>query len=836
MSFDAPRTAGRRTVGSSSSCGAARRKRRPVLYSPSQKLAYLKTPKAASIAIQELFQRQFPDHVWVTTHETLPKGTLVFTFAREPVGRVIAAYAEIDVTYARRASAEKRQQMNTTFHRMATRSRSMSSGEQGARRLLAFLDDLVGQRFGGDDREHWAPTHAYPQVNFACRQRIDYVGHLENQDADWEEIQRLAGVPAARRTQIPHLHETATEDKCESGRPCMFKEDDKNVSRTPQLLLRLCETYASDFLCLGYPLPAPCAALAAPPSAPSAAAAVPPPLNRSAALPGGAADAARRLPVGFSARFDAAGAGRLRWLAKQPAYRNSLFVFRDDVANHTTRVQPTEDDPTGMQGNGDASLRPLNRLGWYLKVVDGAPLRAPLSAGVPTHDAGGRPFGPLTPAVRAHIDEALGEAQQMLLLHRYDRVLLPAELFGPAGARRAARARRPPRRGGLPAAARGRGAREPGGGAGGNRRDTVGSVRGWSGYSGCLGLTRSHQRVFRRGRRPRRELHKRHASSRVLTTTPCRSRRQCSCDESRRRLMPRVAPALVVVQPHARAACRERRNCRRGRRRRGRVQVAVSLAVRARSPSQCRRSAAAAARPASALQRSRTRAARDLGEVTASLCKDLDALAEGNTKALSGPSTGCAAVGGAAAEVAPAAPRAFDERRRAELLQLLHVVEERLGLAVSQAQHTREQAIALQDVHALLHAAERGRHAADAQLAAATAERQAAARRARAEQRVLAAALAEVEAEGDADRRAAAAARGAADARDDELRRLRAELPRLREVAEREAAARFETIGLVQQANAERDAALAELAAARAAGYAPPPAAEARRAPRARAR
>ena len=86
-----------------------------------------------------------------------------------------------------------------------------------------------------------------------------------------------------------------------------------------------------------------------------------------------------------------------------------------------------------MQGNGDASLRPLNRLGWYLKVVDGAPLRAPLSAGVPTHDAGGRPFGPLTPAVRAHIDEALGEAQQMLLLHRYDRVLLPAELFGPAG-------------------------------------------------------------------------------------------------------------------------------------------------------------------------------------------------------------------------------------------------------------------------------------------------------------------------------------------------------------------------------------------------------------------
>ena len=89
-----------------------------------------------------------------------------------------------------------------------------------------------------------------------------------------------------------------------------------------------------------------------------------------------------------------------------------------------------------MQGNGDASLRPLNRLGWYLKVVDGAPLRAPLSAGVPTHDAGGRCFGP--PRGGARIDEALGEAQQMLL-HRYDRVLLPAELSGRRAAARCAR-------------------------------------------------------------------------------------------------------------------------------------------------------------------------------------------------------------------------------------------------------------------------------------------------------------------------------------------------------------------------------------------------------------
>ena len=124
---------------------------------------------------------------------------------------------------------------------------------------------------------------------------------------------------------------------------------------------------------------------------------------------------------------------------------------------------------------------------------------------------------------------------------------------------------------------------------------------------------------------------------------------------------------------------------------------------------------------------------------------------------------------------------------------------------VSQAQHTREQAIALQDVRA----AACGERAATRPTRSSRRRPPSARppRGARAPSSVLAAALAEVEAEGDADRRAAAAARGAADARDDELRRLRAELPRLREVAEREAAARFETIGLVQQANAERDAA-----------------------------
>ena len=90
-------------------------KRKPLMFSPSHRLAYMKTPKAASISIQELFQKQFPDTVWLTADQSLPADTRVFTFVREPVSRVVAAYAEIDVAYVRRASAEKRAAMNTTF-------------------------------------------------------------------------------------------------------------------------------------------------------------------------------------------------------------------------------------------------------------------------------------------------------------------------------------------------------------------------------------------------------------------------------------------------------------------------------------------------------------------------------------------------------------------------------------------------------------------------------------------------------------------------------------------------------------------------------------------------
>jgi hypothetical protein len=92
-------------------------KSRPVLYSPSQGLAYVKTPKGASLAIQDLFQRQFPDYRWAEAHEELPNSTLIFTFVREPLKRAMSAYSEIDVAYALRASPEVHQSWYVAIER-----------------------------------------------------------------------------------------------------------------------------------------------------------------------------------------------------------------------------------------------------------------------------------------------------------------------------------------------------------------------------------------------------------------------------------------------------------------------------------------------------------------------------------------------------------------------------------------------------------------------------------------------------------------------------------------------------------------------------------------------
>ena len=415
-------------------------KSRPVLYSPSQRLAYVKTPKSASLAIQDLFQKQFTDYRWAQAHEDLPDDTFTFTFVREPLKRAMSAYAEIDVAYALRASPESHAAMRTVFDKV-----NRKPGPRETPRVLAFLDDLLDHRFGGDDREHWMPTHAYSQLNFICNHRIDFIGHLENQEADWQSIQEKARIPPAQRTPFPHAHDStvlkgnsSNTSAAVCNRACQLKAADQHAPMTPQLQQRICDVFASDFMCLGYAMPAACErprdGRSGGGSQPAAEA-----LNATLPLAGTSApspSSPHPAPVYFMEKLDADAAWHL--LRQSATYSNSLFVVPCATENrsNTFRFKRAENLSFAPATSSDAKLlRDFDRFGWYWRSahdgggVDAAagstPLpRAPLAAGIPVLSASGRSFLDATAEARLGVDRAMSEVQQQLLLHRYDRVVI----------------------------------------------------------------------------------------------------------------------------------------------------------------------------------------------------------------------------------------------------------------------------------------------------------------------------------------------------------------------------------------------------------------------------
>lgn len=403
-------------------------KSRPILHSPSARLAYLKTPKSASLAIQALFQQQFSDYRWADAHEVLPNGTFTFTFVREPLRRALSAYAEIDVAYALRAPPEKQNAMHTVFQHVSRRD---SSKEEP--RLLAFLDDLIDHRFGGDDREHWMPTHAYAQVNFLCNHRVDFVGHLENQAADWDAMQALARIPPSQRSQFPHAHDSSVLKANSSNasasvcnRACQLKAQDQHVAQTPQVLQRLCDIYASDFVCLGYLMPPFCIIHAGR----NGGTGDHPMLNGTAPVACSSGKSCKSAPVYVMPYLDGHAAWRL---AHEPRYQNSLFIVGSSLENRSNlfRLKRAYNKSFTVTTPGvQALLRDFDRYGWYWRAtVDNssaaaAYIRAPLAVGVPTHDASGQALSALTDTVRTAIDHAVSEAQQQLLIHQYDRVVV----------------------------------------------------------------------------------------------------------------------------------------------------------------------------------------------------------------------------------------------------------------------------------------------------------------------------------------------------------------------------------------------------------------------------
>lgn len=224
----------------------------PVLYSKAVGMAYMTTPRPLVRSFEEFFMSQFPDARRLDNSERVPKDAFVFTFVSDPVVHLKNAYATVSVALDQHPA--ELAAMNINFQTWNT------SLEGGNARFVEFLHDL--------DEGYFGRFAAHPlQLGIAATQtsgvictrlkQMDFIGHVENFEADWAHIQKAARVPENMQTRaILHPNASAIELQRLRSDPNYTKYDD--VEFSDRALQQICDFFGSDFVCLGYEAPQIC--------------------------------------------------------------------------------------------------------------------------------------------------------------------------------------------------------------------------------------------------------------------------------------------------------------------------------------------------------------------------------------------------------------------------------------------------------------------------------------------------------------------------------------------------------------------------------------------------
>ena len=226
-----------------------------IFWSKHAQIAYVKTAKAGSVSIKDyMYKHLGPITKLIDTTAALPADVFTFTFVREPVERAFAAYAEVDAIHrviatggdARVEHDFIRSQPLDERTRYSRVDQSMAGGET---RFLAYLDDLVEGRVPIE----WASGHSRPVADHlrGSGSHLNFVGRIEDLKWDWPKWQGQAGVPAQSITPMP------PEDHFAKNSEYLQAE---SVPHTDKVMRKVCEVYAADFDCYGYPVPAVCSA------------------------------------------------------------------------------------------------------------------------------------------------------------------------------------------------------------------------------------------------------------------------------------------------------------------------------------------------------------------------------------------------------------------------------------------------------------------------------------------------------------------------------------------------------------------------------------------------
>jgi len=106
--------------------------------------------------------------------------------------------------------------------------------------------------------------------------------------------------------------------------------------------------------------------------------------------------------------------GDFNWMCKKNEYKNSLFIFNDNIEYHKTNIS----------GGGNAIMRKYNKY---------SELEKPISAGIPTGSLIYGGYKELDEITKTQIDESFNEIINLINIHKYDKIYFSSELDGKLG-------------------------------------------------------------------------------------------------------------------------------------------------------------------------------------------------------------------------------------------------------------------------------------------------------------------------------------------------------------------------------------------------------------------
>lgn len=167
----------------------------------------------------------------------------IFTFARNPFSAFKSAYGEVSKYVAN----------NRTHHKGSFGDVEQIFANE-PQRAMNCLNDIAKGAFHG-----LVPAHLHTQLWKVMRCtadrkaiRFDFIGHLENLDADWKFVENQLKLPHQPLLVIHSANDAAEYVEAKKLILPPLQSHDENTKKFKALTEQVCNYYKVDFACFGY--------------------------------------------------------------------------------------------------------------------------------------------------------------------------------------------------------------------------------------------------------------------------------------------------------------------------------------------------------------------------------------------------------------------------------------------------------------------------------------------------------------------------------------------------------------------------------------------------------